>query len=110
MSVDQLIKGSINKGFRKYFYDETVVGKLAHTQFKRGKCIRSRMGSTIFIEPIKKRRTGSTIGIEPDKRGKCISRRVQFIAPKNYNNCSAKAGVWLAVARSVADACCKICC
>ena len=34
MSVDQLIKGSINKGFRKYFYDETVVGKLAHTEFK----------------------------------------------------------------------------
>ena len=36
MSVDQLIKGSINKGFRKYFYDECVVGKLAHTQFKNG--------------------------------------------------------------------------
>lgn len=34
MSVTQLVKGSINKGFRKYFYDETVVGKLAHTEFK----------------------------------------------------------------------------
>ena len=34
MSVTQLVKGSINKGFQKYFYDETIVGKLAHTEFK----------------------------------------------------------------------------
>lgn len=34
MSVTQLVKGSINKGFSKYFYDETIVGKLAHTEFK----------------------------------------------------------------------------
>ncbi|MBQ6516347.1 hypothetical protein IJI31_04120 [bacterium] len=34
MSVTQLITSTFDKAFRKYFYDELVVGKLAHTNFK----------------------------------------------------------------------------
>lgn len=36
MSVEQLIMGTFNKSFNKYFYDELVVGQLAHTEFKSG--------------------------------------------------------------------------
>lgn len=36
MAIEQLIKGTINESFRKYIYDEMVVGKLACTQFKDG--------------------------------------------------------------------------
>ena len=36
MSVDQLITGTFEACFSKYFYDETVVGKLAHSEFKSG--------------------------------------------------------------------------
>lgn len=36
MAVDQLIIGTFEQCFRKYFYDETVIGKLAHTEFKTG--------------------------------------------------------------------------
>ena len=36
MSVEQLILGTFNKSFDKYFYDELVVGRLAHTEFKNG--------------------------------------------------------------------------
>lgn len=36
MSVEQFIKGSINKGFKKYLYNETIIGKLAHIDFKTG--------------------------------------------------------------------------
>lgn len=36
MSVEQLILGTFNKSFNKYFYDELVVGQLAHTEFKSG--------------------------------------------------------------------------
>jgi len=34
MSVTQLITSTFDKAFRKYFYNELVVGKLAHTNFK----------------------------------------------------------------------------
>lgn len=36
MAVDQLIIGTFEECFRKYFYDELVVGKLAHSEFKNG--------------------------------------------------------------------------
>lgn len=36
MSNEQLIIGTFEECFRKYLYDETVVGKLAHTEFKSG--------------------------------------------------------------------------
>ena len=36
MSVEQLIIGTFNQAFKKYFYDELVVGKLAHSEFKTG--------------------------------------------------------------------------
>lgn len=36
MAVDQLIIGTFEECFRKYFYDELVVGKLAHSEFKTG--------------------------------------------------------------------------
>lgn len=36
MSVKQLIIGTIEACFKKYLYDETVIGKLAHSEFKDG--------------------------------------------------------------------------
>ena len=36
MSVEQLIVGSFNQAFKKYYYDELVIGKLAHSEFKAG--------------------------------------------------------------------------
>jgi nucleotide-binding universal stress UspA family protein len=36
MAVDQLIIGTFEQCFKKYFYDELVVGKLAHSEFKNG--------------------------------------------------------------------------
>lgn len=36
MSIKQLIIGTFNECFKKYIYDETVVGKLAHSEFKDG--------------------------------------------------------------------------
>lgn len=36
MSTKQLIIGTFNQAFKKYMYDELVVGKLAHTEFKNG--------------------------------------------------------------------------
>ena len=36
MANDQLIIGTFEECFRKYLYDETVIGKLAHTEFKSG--------------------------------------------------------------------------
>ena len=36
MSVDQLIIGTFEACFSKYYYDENVVGKLAHSEFKTG--------------------------------------------------------------------------
>ena len=36
MSVEQFIKTTIDTHFRKYIYNELVIGKLAHTDFKSG--------------------------------------------------------------------------
>ena len=36
MSVKQMIIGSFSQSFKKHFYDELVIGKLAHTEFKDG--------------------------------------------------------------------------
>lgn len=36
MSTDQLILGTFEACFKKYYYNETVVGKLAHSEFKTG--------------------------------------------------------------------------
>lgn len=36
MSTEQLIIGTFNQAFKKYFYDEMVIGQLAHTEFKDG--------------------------------------------------------------------------
>lgn len=36
MAIEQLIKSSFSKAFNKYLYDELVIGKLAHTEFKTG--------------------------------------------------------------------------
>lgn len=36
MSTKQLIIGTFNQAFKKYIYDELVIGKLAHTEFKNG--------------------------------------------------------------------------
>lgn len=36
MSTKQLIIGTFNQAFKKYMYDELVIGKLAHTEFKNG--------------------------------------------------------------------------
>lgn len=36
MATDQLIIGTFTECFKKYFYDELVVGQLAHTEFKDG--------------------------------------------------------------------------
>ncbi len=37
MAIEQLIKGAFTKAFSKYLYNELVIGKLAHTEFKTGK-------------------------------------------------------------------------
>ena len=34
--LDQLIVGTFEQCFKKYFYDELVIGKLAHSEFKSG--------------------------------------------------------------------------
>lgn len=34
--IDQLILGTFEQCFKKYFYDELVIGKLAHSEFKTG--------------------------------------------------------------------------
>lgn len=36
MSVERLIKGTFNQSFKKNIYNELVIGKLAHTEFKTG--------------------------------------------------------------------------
>lgn len=36
MSIEQLVIGTFTQCFKKYHYDELVVGKLAHTEFKDG--------------------------------------------------------------------------
>lgn len=36
MSLEQLIIGTFNQSFKKYYYDELVIGKLAHSEFKSG--------------------------------------------------------------------------
>ena len=36
MATDQLIIGTFTECFKKYFYDELVIGQLAHTEFKDG--------------------------------------------------------------------------
>ena len=36
MAIEQLIKGAFSKAFNKYIYNEMVIGKLAHTEFKTG--------------------------------------------------------------------------
>lgn len=36
MAIEGLIKGTFSKAFCKYIYDEMVIGKLAHTEFKTG--------------------------------------------------------------------------
>jgi hypothetical protein len=36
MATDQLILGTFEQCFRQYFYDELIVGKLAHSEFKTG--------------------------------------------------------------------------
>jgi hypothetical protein len=36
MAIDQLITGTFEACFSKYFYDELVIGKLAHSEFKSG--------------------------------------------------------------------------
>ena len=46
MSVEQLITGTVNKSFKKYFYDELVVGQLAHTEFKSG----VKMGDEVDVQ------------------------------------------------------------
>ena len=37
MAIEMLIKSTFTKAFNKYIYDELVVGKLAHVEFKTGK-------------------------------------------------------------------------
>lgn len=34
MAVEQMIIGTFSQSFKKNFYDELVIGKLAHTEFK----------------------------------------------------------------------------
>ena len=34
MAVKQLVISTFNQAFKKYLYDELVIGKLAHTDFK----------------------------------------------------------------------------
>lgn len=34
--LEQLIIGTFNQAFKKYYYDELVIGKLAHSEFKSG--------------------------------------------------------------------------
>lgn len=36
MSIEQFIKGTFEQCFKKYFYNELVMGKLGHTEFKTG--------------------------------------------------------------------------
>lgn len=36
MALEQLVKVTFNESFKKYIYDEMVVGQLAHTEFKDG--------------------------------------------------------------------------
>ena len=36
MSIQQYIISTFNQSFKKYFYDELVIGKLAHSEFKNG--------------------------------------------------------------------------
>ena len=35
-TTKQMIVGAFNKAFNKYFYDELVIGKLAHSELKDG--------------------------------------------------------------------------
>ena len=36
MAIEQVIIATFEQCFKKYFYDELVVGKLAHSEFKTG--------------------------------------------------------------------------
>ena len=36
MSVENMIIGTFSQAFKKNFYNELVIGKLAHTEFKDG--------------------------------------------------------------------------
>lgn len=36
MAIEQVIKAGFSQAFQKNIYDETVIGKLAHTEFKDG--------------------------------------------------------------------------
>lgn len=63
MSVEQLIMGTFNKNFNKYFYDELVVGQLAHTEFKDG----VKKGDEVDIEmPVLQKLFDYTGGDLPD--------------------------------------------
>ena len=63
MSVEQLIIGTMNKSFKKYFYDELVVGHLAHTEFKNG----VKKGDEVDVQmPVLQRLFDYTGGDLPD--------------------------------------------
>lgn len=36
MAIEQFIKGTMEKCFNKYYYNELIIGKLAHSEFKTG--------------------------------------------------------------------------
>ncbi len=96
MSVDQLIMGTFNKSFNKYFYDELVVGQLAHTDFKNG----VKKGDEVDVEmPVLQRLFDYTGGDLPDAevvttsatkvridRGKAFHFEVEEIKKKQIEN------------------------
>lgn len=96
MSVDQLIMGTFNKSFNKYFYDELVVGQLAHTDFKNG----VKKGDEVDVEmPVLQRLFDYTGGDLPDAevvttsatkvridRGKAFHFEVEEMQKKQIEN------------------------
>lgn len=96
MSVDQLIMGTFNKSFNKYFYDELVVGQLAHTDFKDG----VKKGDEVDVEmPVLQRLFDYTGGDLPEAevvttsatkvridRGKAFHFEVEEMQKKQIEN------------------------
>ena len=104
----------------------TIPRPLGESGFSVGRCRACGSGSTVrkdvnsfpqASKPVRWREAGNfpTPRIIQDREKPCLNRQVKVtdsgegLNKPNYSNCNAIEGVWLAVARRVAEACCRIC-
>ena len=98
MSIEQLIIGTFNQAFKKYYYDELVIGKLAHSEFKSGVKTGDEVdvimpGSVSMFDydgkgdlPKAEQVTNSVVKIRID-RGKAFHFELEDIQKKQIENC-----------------------